>query len=298
MGRTIPKQYCAFVGTRSMLQHTLLRADRLGKREQQRTVIARAHQNEAQIQLADRWEESVIVQPANRETLAGIFLPLTHVYARDSMATVVIYPSDHFIYPQKNFVYMMERAIQATDELPHTIVLVGALSNSPETDYGWIYPGREVWRSGDYSVQEVRQFLEKPSRADAEEAMARGGVWNTLIIAAKAHTLWQLGWSYTPEILKHFERLYSVIGTSRERAVLESIYETMPVRNFSRDLLTPAASRIGVMCMKDVMWSDWGQKERIIETLGRIGKLPNFPLRLAADNTQVEQSVGDLSLAS
>jgi mannose-1-phosphate guanylyltransferase len=54
-GRSIPKQYCAFIGTQSMLQHTLLRADKLGQPTNQLTLIARAHQREAQPQLTDRW---------------------------------------------------------------------------------------------------------------------------------------------------------------------------------------------------------------------------------------------------
>jgi len=35
---------------------------------------------------------------ANRDTGAGIFFPLTHIRADDSQATVVIYPSDHFVH--------------------------------------------------------------------------------------------------------------------------------------------------------------------------------------------------------
>jgi mannose-1-phosphate guanylyltransferase len=298
MGRKIPKQYCAFVGTQSMLQHTLRRADRLGDRARQRTLIAREHQKEAQPQLADRWSKSVIVQPSNRDTLPGIFLPLAHIYARDSKATVAIYPSDHFIYPQANFLRMMERAVQAAEDMPHLLVLVGAPANSLELDYGWICPGSAIWTSGDYSVRKVRQFLEKPSHAHATAAMACGGLWNTLIMVVKAHTLWQLGCIYAPEVLKYFERLYDVIGTSREETVLESIYETMPARNFSTDLLTPAAGQIGVIPMKDVLWSDWGRKERIIETLSYIGKQPNFPVMLSTGSKSVEQAMGNLSIAS
>jgi hypothetical protein len=167
MGRPIAKQYCAFVGNQSMLQHTLLRADNLGQREKQLTVIAKAHRHEAQPQLNDRRPEGVIVQPANRGTFPGIFLPLTHVNARDSNATVVIYPSDHFIYPRKNFVRVMARAIRAAEELPTMLMLVGAPADCLQPEYGWICPGGEVWRSEEYAVRTVKQFLEKPSRANA-----------------------------------------------------------------------------------------------------------------------------------
>jgi mannose-1-phosphate guanylyltransferase len=298
MGRKIPKQYCSFVGRRSMLQHTILRAEKLGKRERVLTLIARAHQADAMPQLADRWDKGVIVQPSNRDTLPGIFLPLTHVYARDSKATVAIYPSDHFIYPQENFVRLMQHAVQAAEEMPNLMVLVGVPAHSLELDYGWICPGHEAWTSDGYSVRKVRQFLEKPSHAHAAAVKAIGGMWNTLIIVVKAHTLWQLGCIYAPEILKYFEQLYPVIGTSREKDVLESIYELMPARNFSTDLLTPAASQIGVIPMEDVLWSDWGRKERIIETLSLIGKVPNFPTMFAAGTKPAEQAMGSLSIAS
>jgi mannose-1-phosphate guanylyltransferase len=298
MGRKIPKQYCSFVGRQSMLQHTIRRAEMLGSPKRVRTLIARDHQKHALPQLADRWDEGVIMQPSNRDTLPGIILPLTHIYARDARATVAIYPSDHFIHPQENFARIMQHAVQAVEEMPHLMVLVGAPAQSLELDYGWICPGQEIWTLEGSSIRKVRQFLEKPSHAHAAAARACGGLWNTLIIVVKAQTLWQLGYIYAPEILKYFEQLYEVIGTSREEAVLESIYEMMPARNFSTDLLTPAANQIGVLPMREVLWSDWGRKERIIETLRLIGKQPNFPTMLAACNKPAQQTTGSLSIAS
>lgn len=280
MGRPIPKQYCTFVGTRSMLQHTLARADALGPREHQLTVIAKSHQGEAQSQLADRPRGTVIVQPSNRNTVAGVFLPLTHIYTRHPDATVVIYPSDHFIYPEKNFVELTACAVEAAEELPHRLVLLGVQAERIELDYGWICPGHDLWRSRNYSVRAVHRFLEKPSHADAVAIRNSGGLWNTLVVVVKARTLWQLGSRRFPETLSLFERLHGAIGTSREDSVLESIYEVMPARNFSADLLMPATSQVAVMPMEGILWSDWGRAERIAETLCRVGRQPNFPLIL------------------
>ena len=39
--------------------------------------------------------------------------------------------------------------------------------------------------------------------------------------------------------------------------------------------------------MKDVMWRDWGRKERILEILHYIGKQPNLPMALAAGSRQI-----------
>jgi mannose-1-phosphate guanylyltransferase len=289
IGRPVPKQYCAFTGTRSMLQHTLQRSEMLSFREHQFVVIAEAHKREAELQLSDRWPKNVIMQPENRDTLPGIMLPLTHVYALDSKATIAIYPSDHFIYPEESFVQTMARAVQAVEAMPHMLLLIGAPADSLELDYGWICPGRQIWESGKHSVQSVKQFLEKPSRAHAAVARACGGTWNTLIMVAKAQTLWNLGCQYSPDVMRYFERLLDAIGTSSERTTLESIYEVMPKRNFSSSLLTDAVDHIGVMNMDEILWSDWGRGERILKTLHYLGKRPNFPMVLASGDRGANQ---------
>jgi mannose-1-phosphate guanylyltransferase len=173
---------------------------------------------------------------------------------------------------------LIASAVQAAEELPDKLVLVGVPADRLELEYGWISPGPELWRTGAYSLRSVQQFIEKPSRAEAIEIKASGGVWNTLIVAVKAHTLWQFGLRHCPEIMMLFTRFQNAIGSSREGAILNAIYEVMPSRNFSRDLLTPAANQIGVMLMERVLWSDWGCEERIIDTLDLIGKQPNFPM--------------------
>jgi hypothetical protein len=71
----------------------------------------------------------------------------------------------------------------------------------------------------------------------------------------------------------------------------------MPTQNFSTGLLTPAAKKIGVMPMAGVLWSDWGREKRIVETLGRIGKQPNFPTVFSAGNRQVSQITEHASAA-
>src|SRR3989454_11877667 len=61
-----PKQYCAFIGTRSMLQHTLDRADRLTAPVRRFMICAWEHRQEALLQLKGRPPGTVILQPAKR----------------------------------------------------------------------------------------------------------------------------------------------------------------------------------------------------------------------------------------
>ncbi len=275
--RNKPKQSCAFVGTRSMLQHTLARADRISIPERQVTVIRRTHVPDARPQFIGRSFETVILQPENRDTGAGIFLPLTYVRARDPNATVVIHPSDHFIYPEKSFIEVLKIVARAAEYYPDRLVLIGARPDSPEPDYGWIIPGDSFgWVSGRI-IRNVRSFVEKPSTDQARNALECGGVWNTMIFAAKADTLWSLGLRCFPHMMLLFERLGRAIGTSRENDVLDAIYKTMPVHNFSRGLIARVVEQVALIELNGVFWSDWGRPERIGETLRRMKKTPAFP---------------------
>ncbi|HEX2521674.1 MAG TPA: sugar phosphate nucleotidyltransferase, partial [Terriglobia bacterium] len=276
LGRHQPKQYCTFIGTRSMFQHTLDRSDRIVTPERRVTVIAREHREDALAQLASRPRGNVILQPSNRETAAGIFLGLTYVRAHDPQATVLIFPSDHFVYPEEAFMEMASSLARAAKHLKHWIFLLGASPDSPEPEYGWIQPGAHLgWIDG-YRVRGMQAFLEKPNLDGCKDAMRLGALWNTMVIAARVDTLWNLGLRCFPEMMQLLEVYRESVGTHQENLVLDSIYQVMPSRNFSAHLLQEFPKHVAVMELRGVLWSDWGKPERITETLRRIGKEPVF----------------------
>ena len=274
LGYENPKQYCAFVGSRSMFQHTLDRAVRLTPWERVVVVAARHHQHEVWPQLDGRPAGMVLLQPKNMDTAAGIFLPLTFILARDPEATVVIYPSDHFIYPEGLFLSAVDQAVRGSALLGGRPILLAAKPDSLELEYGWIKPGRFLGRTGKAPIQAVETFFEKPDETTARNTKAGGGLWNTMILAARGRDLWDLGWKCFPEMMSLFERLKTAIDTAEELRVLDAIYETMPRRNFSSHLLECAPERLAVMEMTNVLWSDWGNPERILSDLEKIGKQP------------------------
>lgn len=278
LGRPRPKQFCTFVGTRSLLQHTVDRAARLTPAAQSVLVIAQSQRQEAMTQLDGRGVGTVLFQPANRDTGAGVFLPLTYVRARDPLATVIIYPSDHFVYPEERFLATVQDAVLVAERLHDRIVLLGVAPDRLELDYGWILPGARLAHAGTNPLQAVLTFLEKPTAQQADDALANHALWNTMVMTAKVETLWRLGQQCFPELIERFERLGRAIGTSEESRVLEMIYQTMPTKNFSSDLLQHVPNRVAVTELTDALWSDWGRPERIIEALRRIGRTPAFPL--------------------
>lgn len=272
LGRHRPKQYCTFVGSRSMFQHTVDRADRLTLPGHRVAVIASSHAAEVGRQLAGRDPGIVALQPANRDTGSGALLALAHVRALDPSATVVIYPSDHFIYPEDRFIEVVSRAVSAAESLDERLVLLGVEPDRPETDYGWMETGPAIETAGAESVWSVRSFLEKPSEARARRAMDSGALWNTLVLAARVQTIWRMGWRCIPELMHHFEHVSRIVGTPLEQKTIDEIYRYLPSRSFSSDLLARIPERIAAIELQGVLWSDWGTPDRILETLRTIGK--------------------------
>ncbi len=277
LGHQVPKQYCTFIGTRSMFQHTLDRSDMLGTPFRRVVVIARSHRSMAYRQLQGRHTGKILLQPANRDTAAGIFLALTYIRAHDPRASVVVYPSDHFIFPEHRFIGTLRTAVQALATWRRHIILIGAVPDRPEPDYGWIQPCSGPGRCNGQSVQAVWRFIEKPPSEDARIAMESGALWNTLVLVAHAETLWELGRRCFPGLVRLFEQLKAVVGSGLERHVLRKIYRQMPSHNFSAELLTRVIQQIAVIELRDVVWSDWGRPERIADVLDALGKRPTFP---------------------
>ncbi len=290
LGGHRPKQYCTFVGNRSMLQHTLDRADRLVGPDHKVTVIGQNHR-EFLNNAMERESGHVIVQPHNCGTAAGVFLPLTFVRAWDADATVVIFPSDHFVFPETRFIETVRRGIRASHFLHDRLILFGVSPSHPELDYGWINLGQVLgWSSGS-CIRLAGSFLEKPDLIEGNQAMANGALWNTLVMVAKVTTLWKLGWQTLPVMMERFERLGTTIGTMHEHETLHEIYRDMPVLDFSRELLQRIPEHLGVMEFEEVLWSDWGQPERIVHTLKTLGKEPAFPSEILQRSLATRHSI-------
>ncbi|MGC3973404.1 MAG: sugar phosphate nucleotidyltransferase [Nitrospira sp.] len=271
LGRTMPNHYCRYFGTRSLFQHTLDRMLCVTSPARTLVVVGRGHQ-EAWSQIGKRNPGMVLVQPRNAGTAAGLFLPLTYIRAWDPAGMVVIAPANQFIYPEERLPGEILYAVRAAEKLPAKVVGLAARPDGPESEYNWVKPGHELVRLGLRSIRTVNTFLQRPEPQWARLAYASGALWHTGIMAVHVETLWTLGQRVLPEMMTLFERLGEAINTSKEPQVLRDIYERMPVRSLSRDLLAPVPGLSAVMELQGVWWSDWSHPERIVKTLTRMGQ--------------------------
>jgi mannose-1-phosphate guanylyltransferase len=267
-GRGI-KQFCAVIGHRSMLEHTLARVERLIPREKILVIVSKDHQPEVQAQLTHWPEHNVIVQPSNRDTAPGILLPLAHISHREPFATVAIFPSDHFILDEQRFMASVEAAVEETRRFPRHLTLLGMTPDGIEEGYGWIEPTeREEGRA----TRGVRQFWEKPSPFKAFALLRRGALWNTFVCVAQASTVWELTRQAAPELYKDFSAIRRALVTSYASLVIDDVYRTLCSVNFSSGICEPMASRLRVLPVPYVGWSDWGSADRIVASLQQLSE--------------------------
>lgn len=262
-----PKQYCAFMGKRSMIQHTWARAKALSLPHQVVTVMDQSHWGYVRTQLIQESLGRVVWQPDNRGTGPGVFLPLSYIRAHDPHATVVLWPSDHFIFPVEPMIQVIRDAAALVREQPQRMVVLTVPPQSREQDYGWVIPGERLPHPGGFQFREVRRFVEKPMGSQLEDIILKGGQWNTLVLIANVQTLWEAGRQCIPEVMMPLEEHAGSIGTSNEQQRLLHLYRTMPSRNFSSDVLSLIPQQLHMVELTGVYWSDWGRPERIQETI-------------------------------
>ncbi len=277
-----PKQYCTFVGTRTMLQHTLDRAASMVSAEQILTVIGSGHRKFLGETNGHTAPGSIIEQPTNLGTALGILLPTAFILEKNPNATIIVLPSDHFAYPESKFIEHMIWASQFAEQFSQNLVLIGAAADRPEVDYGWITAEDSqefIWASnGKISLRRVSSFREKPGIDEAHALLRENGLWNTMTIAVKARTLWSLAGQCLPHLLDRLDTFRQILHAVRmgkldpgfEKSALAFLYQNLSPADFSTDILQRIAQHILVLPMTDVTWCDWGRPRRVTESLARL----------------------------
>jgi mannose-1-phosphate guanylyltransferase len=271
----LPKQYLNFIGKRSMLEHTLHRAEKLIPAQKLLTVIAKEHLqfDEVRRQIAWRPQECIIVQPKNKDTGPGILLPLMHLHKRSPEAIVALFPSDHFILEEDLFMRHVEGAFRIVESDGTRMVLLGMEPNEPDPEYGYILPSGGI--DDPDEGRTVEMFVEKPSADAAQMMMRKGALWNTLVLVVTCKTLLRAIEKATPELYRAFEPIQDAIGTPDEQRVIERVYQTTPSLNFSKSVLETLAyenrQNLRVLPVRGVTWKDWGSSDRLSKTLRQLG---------------------------
>lgn len=270
-GEDRPKQYAALVGARSLVRQTLDRVGLLVPPERTVVVTLARHARYVEAELRGGARPHVLAQPYDRGTAAGVLLPAHWINGRDPAATVVVFPSDHFVLEELAFMCHVADAARAARRRPEDIILLGVQATEPESEYGWIEPGETVGRTARGPLRRVRSFQEKPSREEADRLFRSGCLWNMFVIAAKVSALIEAGASRVPRLHEHLARLSLSFDSRHEAWAIEQAYTLAPAANFSRSILAAGVRSLAVSSVPDLTWCDLGTPLRVARTLRLLG---------------------------
>jgi mannose-1-phosphate guanylyltransferase len=217
---------------------------------------------------------TVLVQPENKDTAPGLLLPLVWIARRNPVATVAVFPADHFIWEEDRFESHMRAAVGAAANLPRRVILLGVEADGPETAYGWIAPGEPVEAGPATKLYAVRQFWEKPDRLTAALLFTRGYFWNTFILAGGVDAFLGLAEAGVPEALTPLRAVAACLGTLAEAAALTQAYRHLRSTNLSQALLARHPEALLVLAARGISWCDWGDPDRILRSLRRFDRQP------------------------
>jgi mannose-1-phosphate guanylyltransferase len=197
-------------------------------------------------------------------------------------AMVAFFPSDHYFSKDETFMDNVEAAFDAVELNSDAIVLLGIEPEKPEPSYGWIEPADSIFGTMSRSISRVKQFWEKPTSGVAKQLMAMGCLWNSFVMVGRVSTFLDMFKQHLPEMFRMFAAASRTFGKQDESAVIRAIYSWIEETNFSSEVLERSADRLMVMRVSDVSWSDWGEPQRVVNTLNTLGVRTKWMQALAA----------------
>lgn len=173
---------------------------------------------------------------------------------------------------------------------PSQVVLVGITPEHEEPDYGYILP-RPLQDTSGWGIFNVGEFVEKPRTTHARRLIARGALWNTMMMVFNASALFEWIHELDPELHGRFERIRAGIGDALEIPALRQEYDGLAPVNFCNGILRPLARRPGrviVLPVSPIGWSDLGTKRHALQSLARTGRPAATPPRTSGSQREAK----------
>ena len=214
----LPKQFIDFLGTgRSLLQMSYDRVLPIVPKENIIVVTNEAYAPLVRQQLPDLADDSILLEPARRNTAPCIAWAAYHIKALDPQASMIVTPSDHLITREREFESSIIRGFEFV-EAHGALLTLGITPSRPETGYGYIQVGEEFGTD----INKVKTFTEKPDLELAKVFLSSGEFfWNSGIFLWSADAIIKALHESAPEIAAKFDEGLGVIGTDRERDFID-----------------------------------------------------------------------------
>ncbi|MGE5145797.1 MAG: mannose-1-phosphate guanylyltransferase/mannose-6-phosphate isomerase, partial [Candidatus Eiseniibacteriota bacterium] len=169
-------------------------------------------------------------------------------------AVMLVLPSDHVIADQEAFLAAVEQGAAAARQ--GALVTFGIKPDAPETGYGYIQVGAPI--DGVVGSRKVARFVEKPTRAKAEDYLRSGEyLWNSGIFMFRAD-------AYLAELARVHPEIVASCRKAVDKAVRDSVFLKLDPASFgsatakSIDYAVMEHTTAAAVVPVDMGWNDVG----------------------------------------
>lgn len=251
----------------NLLRHTLDRVARLIPPSQTVAVTQASQAAHVAVELAGHSAVTVLAQPCDRGSAAGVLLAAHWIRSRAPGAVVAVFPTNHFIVEESLFMSHVAAAGAYVRGHPEGLLLLGVHPTGPAPDHGWIEPGEPLGWTGRGAVHRVRAFHEHPPAELARRPQGRG-LCNTFVFTATVTALVDAGLACLPLLHDRLTRFILFAGTRYETIALQQAYLFAPTADFSRAILASVEVPLAVAEVPALTWWDLGTPERVARGIG------------------------------
>ncbi|AAK80910.1 mannose-1-phosphate guanylyltransferase [Clostridium acetobutylicum] len=249
-----PKQFLKFIHNKSFLRNTVDRIKTLVDKENIYIVTNERYINKIQEELPEINRSNIFTEPENKETATCIGLSAVKLLKKDSDATMIVLPSDHYIENEKEFIDTLRQGVEVV-ERKRCLVTMGITPTRPETGYGYIQMGDKVINYE--SIYKVERFLEKPNIEVAKDLLSKGNyLWNSGMFVWRADTYLREMNKYLPKMYKAMMEIYENVGTKTEEETINEKYKI--IDGISVDFGIMQKTRKAYVVKANFEWDDLG----------------------------------------
>jgi mannose-1-phosphate guanylyltransferase len=269
-----PKQFCAVLGDKTLLDQTRSRVALAVRPEQTIFVLTRTHERFYDPLLSDVPGERLVVQPKNAGTAPAILYSLTRLSKAAPSSIVAFFPSDHYFSDDAAFMSYVESAFEAARTRDDAVILLGIKPDGPEVGYGWIESASKDSSENRGALRRVLRFWEKPAAEITRGLMGRGCLWNSFVMVGRVSAFLEMCHRASPALYSHFNDLTWALNTTDEAEMMEGLYSQLEDINFSQEILAARPGDLVVLPVGGLRWSDLGEPQRVLSTMADIGLGP------------------------
>lgn len=222
--RTLPKQFLALGGDRSLIQEAFQRVQPWIPNERTWVVTNARFADQTRAHLPAVPPAHILQEPCGRNTAPCVGLAALCLSAADPDAVMLVMPADHIISPPERFQQDVARAVGLVQQDPERLVLFGVTPSYPATGFGYIERGEPLGQGCFF----VSSFREKPQRETAESYIRAGTFfWNCGIFVWRAKRILDLLKAYEPSIADALESLRPHLNQPTWTSALAELFPRM-----------------------------------------------------------------------